>query len=334
MTPGLTGPRSVLQVHPTRRCNLSCRHCYSSSGPRVDQWLPLPPLRAAVADAARLGYGVLGVSGGEPLLYPPLAALLATAREHGMGTTVTTNGMLLTERRLAELAGLVDVLAISLDGTPESHARIRRDARSFTRMESRLRGLRKSGMAFGFVFTLTQFNVHELDWVARFATDAGASLLQVHPLEPEGQAAEGLTGAVPDSTELAFALLEAVRVRSAGALAVQVDVTTRGELRQRPQVFVPARSHLAGPLGSWLTPLVIETDGTVTPLTYGFPRRYALGTVRDHTLADLARDWDAEPFRALCADVHERLASESGPPFANWYEEVTRAARALTPLAR
>lgn len=106
-------------------------------------------------------------------------------------------------------------------------------------MESRLREVRESGISFGFVFTLTQFNIHELDWVARFAADARAHLLQVHPLEPEGYAADGLDGAVPDATELAFSLLEAVRVRSADGVAEQMDVTTRSELRERPEVFVP-----------------------------------------------------------------------------------------------
>ncbi|MFI1714836.1 radical SAM protein [Streptomyces litmocidini] len=313
-------------MHPTRRCNLSCRHCYSSSGPHVDESLPLPLLRGAVVEAAGLGYDVLGVSGGEPLLHPPLPALLAAAREQGMRTTVTTNGMLLTERRPAELTGPVDALAVSLDGTPESHVRMRRDARSFALMERRLQAVRESGIAFGFVFTLTRFNVHELDRVSRFAVDAGAGLLQIDPLEPEGYAAELLDGAVPDVKEPAFAVLEAVRARSSGGMTVQVDVTTRGELRARPEVFVPVQGREGRRLGTWLTPLVVETDGTVVPLAYGFDRRYAMGSLHDSTLTELGRAWDPGPFRTLCAEVHRRSAEETGPPFVNWYDDVSRAA--------
>ncbi len=36
-----TGARGVLQVHPTRRCNLTCIHCYSDSGPQARDEIPL-----------------------------------------------------------------------------------------------------------------------------------------------------------------------------------------------------------------------------------------------------------------------------------------------------
>jgi Fe-coproporphyrin III synthase len=50
-----TGERRVLQVHPTRRCNLSCLHCYSYSGPTARDELPPPLLDKLVVDAASLG---------------------------------------------------------------------------------------------------------------------------------------------------------------------------------------------------------------------------------------------------------------------------------------
>ncbi len=61
-----TGFRSILQVHPSRRCNLRCKHCYSDSGPDVDATMELGQLLRLVDDAAGLGYDVLSVSGGEP----------------------------------------------------------------------------------------------------------------------------------------------------------------------------------------------------------------------------------------------------------------------------
>ena len=36
-----TGCHRFLQVHPTRRCNLRCLHCYSESGPDRRDELPL-----------------------------------------------------------------------------------------------------------------------------------------------------------------------------------------------------------------------------------------------------------------------------------------------------
>src|SRR6266567_880068 len=104
----------VLQIHPTRRCNLCCLHCYSASGPQERDTLSIALLRGAVEDAAKEGYTIAGISGGEPLLYGSLPELLEHAHQCGMITTVTSNGMLLDERRLARLQGRADLLAISL----------------------------------------------------------------------------------------------------------------------------------------------------------------------------------------------------------------------------
>ena len=94
-----------------------------------------------------------------------------------MRTALTTNGMLLNERRLDALMGVVDLIAISLDGTPAYRNRNRASARAFPTMASHLAGLRARAIPFGFIFTLTQYNIHELDWVASFAMDQGAALL-------------------------------------------------------------------------------------------------------------------------------------------------------------
>ncbi|SIT75219.1 radical SAM protein [Microbacterium sp. RU33B] len=318
----LTADRGIVQVHPTRRCNLTCLHCYSSSGPRVAATTPLELLTDALDDAVELGYSVLSVSGGEPLLYRPLLELLAHARSRGMRTTVTTNGLLLSERRLAELHGLLDVLAISVDGTPETHDVMRNSRGAFARLSSRLPGVARSGIPFGFITTLTQSNVDELDFVVGLAGEYGAGLVQVHPLEPVGAAASNLAGAVPDDQELGFAMFEGlVQAAMRDDVRVHVDIA-------RPADIAGITLPITGEdlrLGDWLTPLVIETDGAVVPLTYGFPRRFGLGRLEGAGLADLARRWDAGPFVELCTTTRDRLIAERRP-FFNWYEEMRRAA--------
>jgi len=141
----------------------------------VSEQLNIDLLQAAVADAAAIGYKVMSVSGGEPLLYPALGQLLHAAHDAGLVTTVTTNGMLLEQRQLDVLRADCDLVAISLDGIPESHNFMRNSPRAFDEMCARLPALRASGIPFGFIFTLTFHNVHELDWVAEFAVEQGAS---------------------------------------------------------------------------------------------------------------------------------------------------------------
>lgn len=319
----LTADRGIVQVHPTRRCNLTCLHCYSSSGPTVSATTPLEMLVAALDDAAALGYSVLSVSGGEPLLYKPLLELLDHARSLGMRTTVTTNGLLLTERRLGELTGRVDVMAISVDGRPETHDVMRNSAGAFAKLSARLPAVSRSGIPFGFITTLTQTNVDEVEFVVKLAAAHGAALVQVHPLEPVGAARKNLAGSVPDDQELGFAMFEGL-MQSAmqDGVKVHIDVARAGDIAA---LDLPQPGADRARLGDWLSPLVIETDGLVGPMTYGFARRFALGSLADASLSALAASWDERPFVELCGEVRARLLGE-GRPFFNWYEEVRHAA--------
>jgi MoaA/NifB/PqqE/SkfB family radical SAM enzyme len=316
-----------MQIHPTRRCNLRCLHCYSSSGPQERDDLPVALLREAISDAQVEDYNVIGISGGEPVLYKPLRALLEHAHGCGMRTTVTSNGMLLDRRRLADLQGAVDVLAISLDGLPQSHNDLRSSPRAFEVMSKRLDDVRQSGIPFGFIFTLTLHNLHELQWVAEFAVQQGAQLLQIHPLEIAGRAGEGMRTSRPDDTEAAYAYLEASRIQRQfeGRIQVQLDFIDRHASGSEPCRLLAGQEcdSAPPPLAYIVSPLVIESDGTVVPVQYGFARQYALGNLKDRRLRELAERWRcnrASAFRTLCRRVFEQITAPAELPFVNWYE--------------
>ena len=318
---------SILQIHPTRRCNLRCLHCYSFSGPEQRDLLEASVFKDAITDALAEGYRVASFSGGEPTLYKELPQLLRHARNGGMNTTVTSNGMLLDESHLEGLAGVTDVLAISLDGVPESHNRMRGSQRAFQTMADRLPAIRASRIAFGFIFTLTQFNLNEMEWAANFAYRQGAGLFQVHPLEEVGRAAQVLAGARPDELESAYAYLEVERIRQeyAGKMTIQFDLIHAKILRDQPDRFFDEQEARNRPLGELVSPLVIEADGRVVPFGYGFADRYAVGSLREARLCQLAANWRADGYRdlqALCRATFEDAARERELPILNWWEKL------------
>ena len=322
-----TGRSRILQIHPTRRCNLRCLHCYSRSGPEQRQQLDQTLLEGAIADASAFGYDVVSFSGGEPLVYRPLVNLLDAAHKLGMTTTITTNGMLLDRKRQQELLGRVDLLAISLDGVPESHNRMRAEPKAFAKMAAQLPSLRESGIPFGFIFTLTQFNLHELPWVAQFAAEQGAKLLQIHPLEEVGRAFHQLDGNRPDRIEAEYAFLTAAKLDEAygDRMRVQLDFVSRKMLLEDPQRFFADNEGvpvgLDRPLAELVSPLIIEPDGWVLPLQYGFDRRYALGNLHERRLCEAGETWVRKicpAFYDLCRSIHQELTA-TDQPLVNWY---------------
>lgn len=91
-------PRSGLDflwLELTQKCNLTCDHCYVSSGPHL-------PLRSrmqhqdwctTIEKAASLGCGSLQFIGGEPLLYKRIGDLIECARSFGFEfIEIYTNG--------------------------------------------------------------------------------------------------------------------------------------------------------------------------------------------------------------------------------------------------
>ena len=90
--------KPVMVWNITRRCNLSCMHCYADSHDRAYPGeLTTAEGRALVDDLASFGAPTVIFSGGEPLIRPDVFELAAYARERGLRAVLSTNGTLITE---------------------------------------------------------------------------------------------------------------------------------------------------------------------------------------------------------------------------------------------
>ena len=120
---------SRLWLYANFDCNLKCDYCCVRSSPRARRRaLGLERFRQIAAEAADLNVGEIFVTGGEPFLLPDIAPSVAACAATAP-TTLLTNGMLFSGRRLEALRALSGIgvtLQISLDSpTPETHDRHR-----------------------------------------------------------------------------------------------------------------------------------------------------------------------------------------------------------------
>jgi len=110
----------VLMLEPTHQCNLSCAGCgriqeYQES---LGQSLTLEECLAAVEEC---GAPVVTITGGEPLIYPPVFDLLHELVRRGKFIYLCTNAILL-ERSLPRLPRSDRLtLSVHLDGLAPSH---------------------------------------------------------------------------------------------------------------------------------------------------------------------------------------------------------------------
>lgn len=122
-------PGARLWLYTNFDCNLACDYCCAESSPRTPRRaLGLARIRRLVEEADRCGVGEVFLTGGEPFLLPDIDEIVDVCAAV-LPTTMLTNGMLLTGRRLERLRGMPRdrlTLQISLDSaTPELHDRHR-----------------------------------------------------------------------------------------------------------------------------------------------------------------------------------------------------------------
>lgn len=121
---------SRLWVYTNFHCNLACDYCAVASSPSaLARTFPLGRFRELVAEAVDEQFTELYLTGGEPMLHPDIAAMLAAATEV-LPTVLLTNAMLLRGSRLDQLRPLAAepnlTIQTSLDGArPETHDRHR-----------------------------------------------------------------------------------------------------------------------------------------------------------------------------------------------------------------
>ncbi len=168
-------PGPVVIWNLIRRCNLTCKHCYSiSADTDFPNELTTDQVFEVMDDLKAFGVPVLILSGGEPLLRPDIFEIAHRAKAMGFYTALSTNGTLIDDSNIERIAEVgFDYLGISIDGIRETHDRFRRKAGAFDASLAALRRCRELGIKVGLRFTMTQDNAAELPQLLQLMDDEG-----------------------------------------------------------------------------------------------------------------------------------------------------------------
>lgn len=148
----------------TRRCNLHCIHCYSSSQDisYADE-LTTQEGKNVIDDLAQFGAPVILFSGGEPLLRLDLLELAQYAVDKGLRAVISTNGTLITKEIAVKLQKIgLSYVGVSIDGTQKTHDRFRGKKGAYTAAMEGIRNCRDAGIKVGIRFTVSKNNVQDV----------------------------------------------------------------------------------------------------------------------------------------------------------------------------
>ncbi|QCX38683.1 radical SAM protein [Aureibaculum algae] len=276
----------VIHLHPNLSCNLSCKHCYSSSAPGLKKELDSNEIIGFLKYAWEYGFNALSVSGGEPFLYSSLSEVLKESKNIGYKNLVASNGMLLKSERAKNILKDIDLIAVSIDGDELLHDEIRNFKGAYSKMIEGVEILKELDIDFGFIHTLTPKSWDLILWLSKFAKNNGAKLLQLHPLELYGRAKVEMNTTKVDQQLLhkVYILGNFLKSKYYPELLFQLDFLHRDNMVEHPESatyfgtnFNPDKTNLSQALKT----VVIDENGTILPISYGFSDKFNIGNINE-----------------------------------------------------
>jgi len=188
------GPEQLRSVifELTRRCNLSCRHCYNVW---KNPW-PYPvgdpdtafTLRLLEKVLVKTGVQRVTLSGGEPLLRPDLPELVDFLAAKNVSVNLITNGTLLDEPMIRRLTpGKIGVFELPLLSVDRSvHDRMSGCEGAFDRTTLAVSELKLAGAKIVGVFVATRDNIDRWKETAELGLALGLDGLLFNRFNPGG----------------------------------------------------------------------------------------------------------------------------------------------------
>ena len=324
-------PDRIIHLHPTRLCNLACLHCYSESNPQQRAALDPDVLCSALEVLRAEGYSQVSLSGGEPLVYAPLRAVIEHSRKLGYRVTMISNGLLATDRMNPVLEQL-DGIAISFDGLEDTHNVVRGRPDAFRRACAAVEHIAKKGLPIAGAISLARDSIPELPDLAEHLVNLGARALQVRPVARAGRArslAETTFYSATDRARL-YLVVRALQQELGDQVRVHCDLApTLGLWEQRDDY-----AGLLGdcgtvcledrPLADLVNPLVITDAGTLKPIAYDFDSRFDVGSINELSSTTL-REYKRHRLSPLQNLIGGAVAAlREARDLVDWFDHCTR----------
>ena len=325
-------PPFLVALNLTKRCNLSCEHCYLDAqilkNGSTDE-LTTGEVCKIIDDIAALNDQCMVVlTGGEPLLRPDIDQIAAHASNLGLMTVIGSNGISLTKKRVRQLmqAGIAGIgLSIdSLDAKTHDDFRGRKGA--WLKTMSAIDACREEGLTFQIHFSVTDNTASEIDDMISFARRAGALVLNVFFLV--------CTGRGEKFTNISMENYDRVLARVVKAAREETEIMVRAKcaphfkrlaIELDPQwPITMAHGYEAGGCIAGTRYARVTPDGQVTPCPF---METSGGSLRDTSFRDIWVNSDvfkqlrnvklkgrcgACEFQKLCGGCRARPLAKSG----------------------
>jgi len=304
-------PGPVVIWNLIRRCNLQCKHCYSTSlDIDFKDELTTQQIKATIDDLNVAHVPVIILSGGEPLLRPDIFEITAYAKAKGFYVALSTNGTLINEDNIEQIkAADYQYVGISIDGLEAFHDEFRRQKGSFKTSMHAIKLCKAAGIKVGMRLCLTRDNFKDLPAMLDLMEEYHVDKFYLSHLNYSGRGKRSAeTDAMFQMTKDAMELLYE-RAYSHISQGIDTDFVTGNNDadgpfllqwiekkfgKQYPQRIKNLQQRLIkwGGNASGVNVANIDNTGTIHPDTYWW--NHPIGNVKDELFSDVWKNTQDE----------------------------------------
>jgi AdoMet-dependent heme synthase len=167
-----------LFLSPSHRCNANCVHCYEKFPGKENASLSTREIKNILRQFREMGGDIVRFCSGEFLLLRQSVSILRYTRELGMKPVITTNGLLLTKRKITALKNAgVEMIIVSIDSpNPDEHDRMRGIKGCFAQAVKGLQFASAAGIKTQIYTYVSRSNQNNLSGLAQLAKQNGAEI--------------------------------------------------------------------------------------------------------------------------------------------------------------
>ncbi len=109
-----------IEIHPTAKCNHRCVHCSYMERNETRASISEDIMEGLIDSVINMGIrGVYFSGGGEPTLYPNLGKYISKLNDHGIESSIITNGSCFEKMGLIPIANKLNYIAVSVPAVDE-----------------------------------------------------------------------------------------------------------------------------------------------------------------------------------------------------------------------
>lgn len=278
----------IISWQLTRRCNLECEYCFTSSFPNLDTSSELSTEECfSVLKQLKYTPGIsrdamLVLTGGEALLRKDIYEIIQKANEEKFYVVLGTNGSPLTEENIEKLRHRINGISVNIDyvngfeGMPKL-------CRAIVGKMDVVRRLGRKNFPFIINTTIHKGNVDQLEDITTFATTYGAHSLNFFSLVPTGR---GNVIYHTTQSDYANAIKKVIEIQKRYGEKIKIKTKCAPHIsaylfNENPQAIRMFSGSGGCPAAKGY--LCISPEGEILPCPY-FPKSASAGNVRNSTI--------------------------------------------------